>query len=184
MKPLPRRTLLSLVVWTTLAHAGSSWADSAPPEVAGTLKAARLLGRGALTFFGLHVYDARLWVGAAAPPADWQTVPFALELIYARSVVGSKIAERSLTEMQRQADIEPEVAQRWSRTMKALFPDVQNGDRMTGVNLPGQGARFFVNGGLRGLEPDAEFARLFFGIWLSPQTSEPALRKALLGPAA
>ena len=30
---------------------------------------------------------------------------------------------------------------------------------------------------------DAEFARLFFGIWLSPRTSEPALREALLGPA-
>ena len=27
---------------------------------------------------------------------------------------------------------------------------------------------------------DAELARLFFGIWLSPQTSEPALRSALL----
>ena len=27
---------------------------------------------------------------------------------------------------------------------------------------------------------DAEFARLFFGIWLSPRTSEPQLRQALL----
>ena len=28
---------------------------------------------------------------------------------------------------------------------------------------------------------DAEFTRLFFGIWLSPRTSEPRLREALLG---
>jgi hypothetical protein len=28
---------------------------------------------------------------------------------------------------------------------------------------------------------DAEFARLFFGIWLSPRTSAPALRQALMG---
>ena len=27
---------------------------------------------------------------------------------------------------------------------------------------------------------DAEFSRLFFGIWLSPQTSEPGLRQALI----
>ena len=27
---------------------------------------------------------------------------------------------------------------------------------------------------------DPEFARLFFGIWLSPNTSEPSLRQALL----
>jgi hypothetical protein len=28
---------------------------------------------------------------------------------------------------------------------------------------------------------DAAFARLFFAVWLSPRTSEPALRSALLG---
>jgi len=31
---------------------------------------------------------------------------------------------------------------------------------------------------------DAEFARRFFGIWLAPSTSEPALRQTLLGGAA
>ena len=33
---------------------------------------------------------------------------------------------------------------------------------------------------LVGEVPDAEFARLFFGIWLSPQTSEPGLRAELI----
>jgi hypothetical protein len=28
---------------------------------------------------------------------------------------------------------------------------------------------------------DAEFARAFFAIWLDPKTSEPSLRKQLLG---
>jgi hypothetical protein len=31
-----------------------------------------------------------------------------------------------------------------------------------------------------GLIDDAELARRFFGIWLSPRTSEPGLRSALL----
>ena len=52
------------------------------------------------------------------------------------------------------------------------------------MNLPGVGARFFVNGALRGEPKDADFARLFFGIWLSPRSSEPALREALLGRTA
>jgi hypothetical protein len=30
--------------------------------------------------------------------------------------------------------------------------------------------------------PDPAFAERFFGIWLAPQTSEPALREALLAP--
>ena len=51
------------------------------------------------------------------------------------------------------------------------------------MQVPGTATRIFVNGTLRGEVRDAEFTRLFFGIWLSPRTSEPRLREALLGPA-
>jgi hypothetical protein len=39
---------------------------------------------------------------------------------------------------------------------------------------------FLLNGQPAGEIRDPEFARLFFGIWLSPRTSEPAMRRALL----
>ena len=65
--------------------------------------------------------------------------------------------------------------------MEAAFPDVKDGDRLTGRYEPGSGAQFFFNGQPRQRIDDAQFARLFFGIWLSPQTSEPALREQLLG---
>ncbi len=130
---------------------------------------------------GLRVYDARLWLGATALGADWAAVPLALELEYHRSLDGSRIAERSLTEMQRQRDVSADVAARWLGAMRQLFPDVKAGERITGVNVPGLGARFFFNGQFKGDVRDAEFARHFFGIWLSPHTSEPTLRDALLG---
>jgi hypothetical protein len=44
--------------------------------------------------------------------------------------------------------------------------------------------RFFVNAKATGEMRDAELARLFFGIWLSPNTSEPQLRQTLLGLGA
>jgi hypothetical protein len=37
-----------------------------------------------------------------------------------------------------------------------------------------------MGGRVVGEVPDAEFSRLFFGIWLSPQTSEPGLRQQLI----
>ncbi|MGP1684941.1 MAG: hypothetical protein ACTS8S_21670 [Giesbergeria sp.] len=40
--------------------------------------------------------------------------------------------------------------------------------------------RFLFNGQAHGQIDDPLFARLFFGIWLSPQSSEPTLRAALL----
>ena len=147
----------------------------------GELAGARLQGKGRLTYFGLHVYDARLWVAEGFAVNAFASTPLALELEYARSLVGKLIAERSLDEMKRVGGIGEEQGQRWLAAMTRTFPDVSKGSRLTGVNVPGEAARFFHNGGPTGEVRDAEFARRFFGIWLSAQTSEPALRAALVG---
>jgi hypothetical protein len=64
--------------------------------------------------------------------------------------------------------------------MEALFPDVHEGTRISGIHLPGQGARFYLNGNPLGEIPDSEFARAFFAIWLDPRTSASSLRNSLL----
>lgn len=162
-----------------------AWALEAPtpPEVLATWPQARSTGHGRLRFMGLRVYDARLWRAGAEGTAldDWGTQPLALEIHYLRALDGKQIAERSLDEMRRQGDIPPDTAQSWLAQMNKLFPDVKTGDRLTGLNLPGEGARFYVNGKRRGEVRDTEFARRFFGIWLAPQSSESKLRAALLG---
>jgi hypothetical protein len=105
----------------------------------------------------------------------------ALELRYARALKGHLIAERSLEEMRRIGSFGPEQGQQWLADMTRLFPDVASQDRLTGVQRPGSGARFFHNGRLRGDIADGRFAQLFFGIWLAPATSQPDLRQRLLG---
>ena len=60
---------------------------------------------------------------------------------------------------------------------------MSTGDRLLGVHLPGRGAQFYANGKPQGEIADPEFARLFFGIWLSEKTSAPKLRLTLLGLA-
>jgi hypothetical protein len=162
-------------------------AQAAPPaEVAAELPGARLTGSGRLTFLRLSVYEARLWVGDGFLAEAFEAAPLALELEYARTLYGRLIAERSLDEMKRVGGVGAEQGERWLATLKQTFPDVAQGDRITGVQRPGESARFFFNGRPIGEVRDAEFTRRFFGIWLSPRTSEPALRLALLGagPAA
>ena len=153
-----------------------------PAEVAAELPDARLRGSATLRFLGLHIYDARLWSPAAVGPQP-ENQPLALELQYARGLEGQRIADRSIDEMRRIGSFTDAQAARWRDAMARLFPDVQAQDRITGVLRPGQGARFFFNGKLRGEVAEPEFARLFFGIWLSPRTSEPRLRLQLLGTA-
>jgi Chalcone isomerase-like len=153
----------------------------APSEVRAAMPQARMVGQGRLRYFGLHVYDAVLWSETPAAALSLDQHPLALELKYARSLKGPLIAERSLKEMRRVGEVNEADGQRWLAEMTRLFPDVAAGDRLTGVHRPGELARFYLNGQSRGELRDAAFARLFFDIWLSPRTSQPALRLALLG---
>jgi hypothetical protein len=157
---------------------------SPPPEVSSALPEARLQGSGRLRFLGLAIYDARLWTTTAFTADQFTTHPFALELIYQRALVGKLIAERSLDEMRKVGTPTEAQSERWLAAMVQTFPDVKSGDRITGLHRDGR-TRFFVNGQPRGEAVAAlrepEFARLFFGIWLSPRTSEPSLRRALIG---
>jgi hypothetical protein len=57
---------------------------------------------------------------------------------------------------------------------------VREGDRITGIQRPGQSTRLFVNGRFAGELRDADFTRLFFAVWLSEKTSQPRLRQDLL----
>jgi len=153
-----------------------------PPELAPLWSSPRLHGEGRLRYFGLHIYDARLWSpDSALRSDDWSQRDFALELQYARALVGRQIAERSLDEIRRAGPVSTDVAARWLESMNSIFPDVRPGDRLTGLHARGERARFFLNGQPRGEIRDADFARRFFGIWLAPQTSQPQLRAALLG---
>ena len=163
---------------TAIFSINSATAQSA--DVTSPLPGTRLAGQGLLRFWGLEVYRARLWLHPDFQPAHYAAHPLALELAYLRDFSAQDIARRSLKEMQRVGPFTPAQGERWQQALQAALPDVQAGDRLTGLYQPGQGVVFQKNGQQVGAVDDAEFARLFFGIWLSPQTSEPALRQALL----
>lgn len=183
-----RRHCLHRLVATTLVASGvattlparADGGGEPPVELGQALPGARRRGAGTLRFFGLRIYEARLW-SPAPITGEGIDQALALELIYARDLVGEQIASRSLKEMQGIGSLSEAQATRWLQLMKQLFPDVRDGDRLTGVKRPGQPVRFFLNGSLRGEIADADFGRLFFGIWLSPRSSEPQLRAQLLG---
>lgn len=133
-----------------------------------------------LRVWGFEVYDARLWTPASFRYSQYVQHPFALELQYLRRLEGAAIASRSIDEMRRVGSFTDAQAQSWQSAMQALFPNVGPSDRITGVNQPGVGAEFWVNGQRVGTILDVAFARLFFGIWLDERTSEPKMRSQLL----
>ncbi len=133
-----------------------------------------------LRVWGFEVYDARLWTPVGFRHSQYAQHSFALELQYLRRLEGSAIANRSIDEMRRLGNFSDAQAQGWLAAMRELFPNVSEGERITGVNLPGVGAEFWVNGQRVGVVSDLAFARLFFGIWLDERSSEPKMRAQLL----
>ena len=155
-------------------------AQAAAPHLDAHLSAPRMAGAGVFKWFGLKIYDAQLWVGEKGYQPDG---PYVLELVYARALDGRKIAEASAEQMEKIGAGTPAQRAAWLARMTELFPNVKQGTRISGVHLPGSGARFYLDGRPLGSVPDPAFARAFFAIWLDPATTAPALRSALLKDA-
>jgi Chalcone isomerase-like len=134
-------------------------------------------GEAVMRFVGLKVYDIRLWT-PGKPHNDGDL--FALELVYDLSLKGAEIAKRSADEMRKVGYTDEAKLKRWGEEMAKAFPDVKKGDTLIGVNVPGKGAKFYNRDKLIADIADAEFAKAFFDIWLSPKTSQPKLRTRLL----
>lgn len=177
---------LAILLAAIALHAGALDAGAAaPPHVQRELAQARLAGQGSFRWLGLKIYDARLWVGAEGYRAEAAAVTqYALDLRYARSLSGLKIAEASQQQMHKLGLGSAAQRARWQEKMEKIFPDVIDGTHLTGVHLPGQGARFYHDGKLLGEIADVQFAAAFFAIWLDPATTAATLRNALLANAA
>lgn len=134
-------------------------------------------GSGEMRFFGFRLYRATLWVAGAGI----EDAPRALSLQYRRNISRQQLVDASLEEMSRLGgDSIDNKAARWQDELQRVFPDVKTGERIIGIHLPGEGARFYHQGRLTGEIKDPEFARHFFAIWLDPRTRSPEVRALLL----
>ena len=176
-----RKVLSTGLLLGLLAAVLPGAAQVLPPVVARDIPGLTPFGEGTMRFFGLKVYDVRLWT---AMRAFAHTDPFALELIYDLSLSGRDIAERSVKEMRDQGHSDEAKLKRWGEQMAKIFPDIKQGDTLVGVSVPGKEVRFYTREKFIAAIADPEFARAFFDIWLSEKTSAPGVRNRLLGAQA
>jgi len=175
----PRSRLCTVLLLTLTLATGAAYANT-PSGWREHMPQAKLVGSGDFSWFGFSVYDAKLW--SPAQQVDFSQ-PFALELTYRRTITRETLVDTSLDEIRRINGEPLDSAQQveWTRQMSQAFVDVKDGTRITGVFLPDEGCRFYVDGKLQHVIDDPAFARAFFSIWLDPQTRSPKLRSALLG---
>ena len=184
MKTIAACALLAYATATFYLKVAHAQANPATAATTAPLPGVLSAGQGSLRFWGVDIYRARLWVSPGFAATDYVALPLALELTYARAFSAEATAKRSIAEMRRIGPFSAAQATRWQQALQAALPDVQPGDRLVGLYQPGSGATFTLRGRTVGAVDDPAFARLFFGIWLSPQTSEPQLRTELRGTTA
>lgn len=171
MLKVPAVIVVAMLLWPNAPSANLDVVKSYMPD-------ARKIGDGMLTYLFWDVYRATLY----APGAGWSAeMPFALSLAYLLDLKGRDIAERTISEIRDQGfDDETKLAG-WSVRLGELFPDVTNGDSLTAVRDVAGRTIYYSNAQRIGMVEDPVFGRLFFDIWLGDKTSEPKLRRALLG---
>ena len=170
--------LVALFAVFALLMPASAIGRALPEQVAKDFPDLRLAGEGRLRWYGLHIYDASLWINGARWDGEQEYV---LDIRYARDIKARRLIQTSLDEMRRLGLGNERRLETWAKQLAAVLPDVTKGGHLSGVNRPGAGATFYYQGRVVGTIADPEFARAFFAIWLDARTREPELRKLLIG---
>jgi len=165
-----------------LAFSASAAGSAAQAGWRDELPQARAVGAGELRWFGLRIYHAALW--SERQPFD-PDARFALQLTYYRSISRERLVQASMDEMRRLGNAPREAAtqERWAAQLRQAFTDVEGGDQLIGVYLPGHGMRMYDRNKLLADMPDPQLAQAFFAIWLHPASRDQDLRRKLLGGA-
>jgi hypothetical protein len=174
--------LLSLpAVLATALLAGSPAVASLPVPVAQTPYGLQQVGRGELRWLGFGIYEASLWSADGRYAGPSASGPVALSLWYQRKFTREQLIDITTGEWQRLGLGAPDARARWETQLRGLWRDVERGDNLTAVVIPGLETRFYDATRLLGRIEDPSFGPAFLSIWLDSRSAVRDLGVQLLG---
>lgn len=185
-RPAARRAAAAIVGgWLALVPLLAPAALPAP--VARDGYALREVGSGRLKWLGFGIYDASLWssdgrygAGAGARTLEAGRT-LALSLWYQRRFTRDELIGITTGEWDRLALGSPADRARWTDALRRTWRDVDRGDNLTAVVVPGVETRFYDEDRLLGRIDDPAFGPAFLSIWLHERSAVADLRARLLG---
>jgi hypothetical protein len=135
-------------------------------------------GSGYLTFYGMKVYKATLYV---KDNLELYSSELVLKLDYNISLKGKSIGKRTIDELKK-IGVAKDIAESQRDFYTRIFPDVEKGTSILASFNPSSGLFFWLNNkDLIAQVEDISKAKQFLDIWLSPKSSESKLRNSLVG---
>jgi hypothetical protein len=150
----------------------------------------KLIGQASFSYLFWDVYDSYLFGPAGAVfgtnfgnnftsnQASKGNFPLSLVITYKRDIKANDLID-STKEQWQHLGIPPAQFDPYLPTLKQ-WPNLSKGDELALV-VYADFSVFFYNRKFLALQDDRQFGFDFISIWLSPKTSEPKLRKKLLG---
>jgi hypothetical protein len=174
-----RRVLACTALALVLGNGAAAERPAADaPAAAAERRALQLVGEARLKVLFWSVYDSRLYTPDGSYEAGER--PLRLEIEYLLDIRAEDLVRRTAREWEALEFVHPQ-QDAWLARLRELWPDVQKNDVLTLELGVDDRAVFYNNGRRLGVIDDPEFGEQFIAIWLSPRTTRPDLRLALLG---
>ncbi|WP_047047772.1 chalcone isomerase family protein [Vibrio mexicanus] len=143
------------------------------------LKELNKVGEGEMQYLFWTLYTAELYRDANFQDENQSQ---ALRIVYEKSISKDALIEATAQQWEH-LNYSQEDIDRWIEPLESLWPNVEPGDALTLKTDETGVSQFYFGDQSLGKIQDPEFGDAFLSIWLSQNTTEPELRKQLLGLA-
>lgn len=181
-RPTPFLRSITLVLAAAAAlQAGPARASNLPHAVLEGKYGLQRVGAGELSWLGRPIYHASLWTPAGDFAGYESGEPVALSLSYQRQFSRDELLRITSTAWRLLGSVPAETREHWLAALRTFWSDVEPGDNVTTVVVPGQATRFYDLQGFMGKIDDPAFGPAFLSIWLDSRGVVGELRAQLLG---
>lgn len=125
------------------------------------------------------LYKGRLKTTSGKYPISFAKDQLIFEIEYFADISKQDLIKRTVEQWQHQ-NITREVYQPYISQLNSIWPAITEGDSLA-ILVKKDSSIFYFNNQRIGVIEDNFFGKLFIDIWLDKKTSQPALRRQLLG---
>ncbi len=184
MRRVNRPKLAWLLAPLALIAGGVACASSSVTTVLQDEYRLQPVGSGDLRWLGMRIYRASLWTPEGRFDGYEPGKPVALSLDYHRPFSRAELVRITGTAWRLLGQPLTDERKAWLARLGEVWSDVQPGQKITTIVIPGHKTLFYDGDRLLGEIDEPEFGPAFLSIWLDPRTVVADLRQQLLGDAA
>jgi hypothetical protein len=136
------------------------------------------VGEGDMSWMFIDIYRATLFTEKGTYQAS--NYPQALSITYLKNINKNKLLDATKDQWLLQ-NFDAVKVEHWLKTLSQIWPDIQTNDTLLFYVSENKQGTFYYNERQIGSISDRELSVAFLAIWLSDKTSQPKLRRQLLG---